>query len=488
MKPVALVIPGSCFLLDERVFPSLGVLKVAAVLEQAGHVVEVLDLSGVENYEEAVRAFAETTEATAIGITATTPQMPAVARIVRVFREVCPEVRLILGGPHVTLVNAAYRKEKRRGVKGRATFALETCIGLADVVVAGDGETAIFPALEPGASRLIDADDPAGALFLKSEDLDKLPLPARHLIDLDSYNYSIEGHRATPVVCQLGCPFACGFCGGRASPFLRRVRLRSTESVVGELRHLHETYGYTGYMLFDDELNVNPQMVPLMSAIAALQAELGAEFRLRGFVKAELFTEAQARAMHSAGFRWLLCGYESGSPRILRNINKKASREDNTRCLSIARAHGLKVKALMSLGHPGESAETIEDTRQWLLETAPDDFDTTIITTYPGTPYYDEAEQGPEGWTYAIHGDRLHAEDVDHTQTAEFYKGRPDDGYRSFVHTDHLSAAEIVTLRDDVEADVRAKLGIPFNPSRASVQFEHSMGQGLPPSVLRRTA
>jgi hypothetical protein len=49
-RRVGLVIPPSPFLLDERVFVSLGLLKVAAVLEQQGHAVSVVDLSGVQNF------------------------------------------------------------------------------------------------------------------------------------------------------------------------------------------------------------------------------------------------------------------------------------------------------------------------------------------------------------------------------------------------------------------------------------------------------
>ena len=52
----------------------------------------------------------------------------------------------------------------------------------------------------------------------------------------------------------------------------------------------------------------------------------------------------------------ILIGFESGSPRILRNINKKATVDDNTRAVEAAHRAGLKVKALMSIGHPGESA------------------------------------------------------------------------------------------------------------------------------------
>ncbi len=77
MNRICLVIPPSVFLLDERVFMTLGILKVAAVLEQAGIEVEMLDLSGVENYEEVVQDHVRHGPALCYGVTATTPQMPA---------------------------------------------------------------------------------------------------------------------------------------------------------------------------------------------------------------------------------------------------------------------------------------------------------------------------------------------------------------------------------------------------------------------------
>ena len=49
---ICLITPPSVFLLDERVFMNLGILKVAAVLEKRGHSIEFLDLSGIQNYED----------------------------------------------------------------------------------------------------------------------------------------------------------------------------------------------------------------------------------------------------------------------------------------------------------------------------------------------------------------------------------------------------------------------------------------------------
>ncbi len=487
-KNICLIIPPSLFLLDERVFMSLGILKVAATLEQAGIAVELLDLSGITNYEEVLAFHLQQSAATCFGLTATTPQMPAATKIQETIRRIRPSARIILGGPHVTLVCAAAKYERKRSILGRASRATKQLGAMFDVLVTGDGEAAVFEALRTNPPPIVDGDDPKSQLFLSHASLENLPFPARHLVDVSTYHYSIDGTRALSMIAQLGCPFGCGFCGGRMSPFLRRVRTRSSENIVQEMVHLHHTYGVVGFMLYDDELNVNPKIVSLMSLIAEAQQKLGVEFRLRGFIKAELFTDEQAAAMYTAGFRWILVGFESGHPRILENIQKKATRDDNSRCMDIARRHNLKVKALMSVGHPGESEETILATRNWLVDVRPDDFDATVITTYPGTPYFDEAvETAPGIWTYTCpkSQDRLHSVEVDYRHVAEYYKGAPGN-YTAFVYTDELTSEQLVSSRDWLETDVRHTLSIPFNSANSGLRYEHSMGQsGLPTSILR---
>lgn len=471
---ITLIIPPSSFLIDDRVFPSLGILKVAAVLEQAHIPVRVIDLSGKPNFEEAL--LSELTECDNYGLTATMPQMPAAVKIAQIIRKKYPRKGLILGGPHVTLMQASRRIELAQGKGGRATRALGELGRYFDVLVAGDGEKAIFEALHQDAPSMIDGDKLESPLFLKSAELNEAPLPARHLIDIASYRYQIDGVPTQSMIAQLGCPFMCTFCGGRRSPFLRKVRTRDTAHVISEMWHLYETYGTRGFMFLDDELNVNKQFIELLKGICALQNFLGVEFRLRGLIKSELLTEEQAEWMYRAGFRQLLIGFESGSERILENIQKKATVDDNTRCVEILRKHGIRVKALMSIGHAGESFETVQATRDWLLQVQPTDFDVTIITVYPGTPYWDDAAETSKGiWTYtAKNQDRLHAKEVDQLKDVNFYKGMPGQ-YQSFVYTDYLSETELVQLRDSVEDEVRKALKIPYPSTPAEINFEHSM-------------
>src|ERR1700746_1937329 len=130
MTRVCLITPPSDFLLDQRVFVSLGILKVGASLRAAGGEVDHLDLTGVSNYLDVVRDYKEDA---VFAITATTPQMPAAVKIARECRG-----STILGGPHVTLVNAA-----RKSGNVRAIVAFSELVSEFDCLVCGDGEQAI---------------------------------------------------------------------------------------------------------------------------------------------------------------------------------------------------------------------------------------------------------------------------------------------------------------------------------------------------------
>ena len=470
----------------------IGILKIAAVLEQRGFKVDFLDLSGITNFVSVIEDYVKLSPNTkTFGVTATTPQVPFAVQIAQALKDT--DKKLILGGPHVSLMHSAAKREKERNFVGsdRATKDIDQLLNLYDVLVCGDGELAILEAFKIDKG-VVDADDRRSPLFLSNKQFTSFPMPARHLVDVSSYKYEIEGENAISLIAQLGCPFFCTFCSGRNSPFLRKIRTRGTDAVVKEIEHLYLDYGFKGFMFYDDELNVNKNMVSMMDQISDLQEKHGVDFKLRGFIKAELFNEVQAQAMYRAGFRWILTGFESGDERILTNIKKRASKDDNTRCVEIAKKHGLKVKALMSIGHAGESAKTIENTKNWLLETQPEEFDCTIITTYPGSPYFDEAIREKDYYVYTsdLTGDKLYQKSLNYLTEADYYKGDPAGGYISYVWTDHISPEGLVGQRDALEREVRKKLDIPFYAARSAAKYEHSMGQGninIPPHILSST-
>lgn len=451
-KAISLIIPPSPFLANERVFPSLGILKIASVLEKKGYPVDVLDLSGVSNFEEILKTYLDSSNVEKIGITSTTPQFPYAVKLGEIIRGY--KRHSILGGPHATMVNSS-RKTGKRGLK-----AFKQMMGLFDTVVAGDGEIAIFEAIEKDG--LIDADEAGCPMFMKKGTLEQYPPPARHLIDLESYHYKIDGKKAQSMISQLGCPFECGFCGGRNTPSFRTARFRSAKSVISEV-DIMVGLGYRGIMFYDDELNISQDYLEeLLEGLIKYQEKNRLDLRFRGFVRADLFTQKQANIMYRAGFRIILSGVESGNNGILKAMNKMTTTDINSQWISMCHRAKLKAKALMSIGHPGESKETILDSLDWVLQNKPDDVDWTIITQYPGSPYFDQSVPAKNGaWAYIEPKTRevLYSRDINYAKEAGYYKGIPGD-YTSYVWTDYLSPERLVKLRDYCENVSRRNLGL----------------------------
>jgi len=103
----------------------LGILKVAACLEQRGIPVELLDLSGVTNYEETLRVYLQSSDAQVFGLTSNDAAISSNLRHCSTHQDDQTRCAVLLGGPHVSMVNAAYRRERQLGASGRATKAFQ---------------------------------------------------------------------------------------------------------------------------------------------------------------------------------------------------------------------------------------------------------------------------------------------------------------------------------------------------------------------------
>lgn len=504
-QTVGLIIPQSDFLADQRTFPFLGPLVVAGELERNHNLVEVLDLSGYSQTEEIIGEYLKESDAQIFGITATTPQFPESVRIAKTIKEANPGAQIIIGGPHATLSYTGYRQDIARGRVGRGTNCFKQVQESFDKVVVGDGEMAVFPAIDPThREKIVLASEREDPFFLQQGETEYSSRPARHLIDMNSYHYKVDGLKAFSLIAQLGCPYECGFCSGRNTDFLRKIRTRSPQSVASEIEQVVSSSMDTGdpyraVMFYDDELNVSPgTLESLCKELIAVQDRLGMEMRFRGFVKANLFTQEQARLMYQAGFRVLLTGVESGSDYILRAIRKKTTNSINAHCTRIAQDAGLQVKALMSIGHPGETEQTIEESVKWVLDNNPDDVDWTVITPYPGSLYYDAAEYDPEkkAWIYEAKlidpkthqrtKARLWSNDMDFSRNAIFYKGIPGE-YSCEVFTEELSSEQLIKLREQAELETRSALRLPAIQPVEGLRYVHNTRENLPATILRRS-
>ena len=409
MRTVLINPPGS-YLIDQKVFPPLGLLTVAQAWKAQGDDVEVIDMAdGAE---------IPTDKKIRYGITCITPNMPAVKKICDSLKHAIKNPLIYLGGPHITVTGSASCERSK---------------------------------VEWNRLKEITPNLWAGSIITNQNEI----LPLRSAVDLESYHYKIDGEKATSIITQTGCPYNCGFCSGRGSPHYRSASRKSVEFTMIEIDQLYRQ-GYRGFMFYDDEINVNkPEFHKLLHALIEYQTSHDL-LSLRGFSRADLLTQEEATLMRAAGFKWLLVGFESGSDKMLKAMNKRVTVEQNTRAIEMARRAGMKVKALMSVGHPGESPETIEETRRWMKQVQPDDFDVTIVSIYPGTPYYEESVQceNQMSWLYEKNGERLYSRDIDFMSDESNYKGRPGE-YSCHIWTEYMQPIDLIRAREFLEGEFR---------------------------------
>lgn len=443
MKNVGFINPPSEFLINQRVFVTLGILRVATYLSKLNICkVSFLDLSNETNYYGLISDFIEENNLNIVCFTATTPQISIVHQFCEfISSNFC--VKIILGGPHITLMYSSFEKGTKsiRKICHDHINKLLKCI---DTVVIGDGEYAIVDAINDDKEIINSEQNPR--LFLK-HNYDEVAIPDRQFLDLGSYAYYINGMRATNIISQTGCPYQCEFCSGRSSKTFNVVRKRSIDNIIKEINILYTQYGYKGFMFYDDELNINKEYFEeLLKGLIYYQKRNGISFNLRGFTRSNLLTEQQAKLMYKAGFKWLLVGFESGSDRMLLNMNKGCTVKNNSKCFDIARNNGLKVKALMSIGHPGESLDTIQETIHWLQDVRPNEVDVTIISVYPGSGYFNKSIMLDNNLLKYIDiktNDSLYIKNVDFLRESNFYKSKTKECV-SYVFTDYLSDKELV--------------------------------------------
>jgi len=401
---ILFVNPPSPFLLNQRVNPPLGLLYLATVLREHRVDACILDLAGSSDVDKELASVDFVPEL--IGITTTTPQFGCAMHIGEFFRNAYPQVPIAVGGAHVTVDPGS--------------------CDMFDYIVTGEGESAIVDYRSWDRKRI-------SRPFIV--DIDSIPHPDRSFIDIDSYHHSIDGERATTVMTSRGCPYRCAFC---SRVWGAKVRLHSPEYIVNEVRYLKRVHGYRAFMFFDD-IFVFPRK-RIVSTTELLKQE---DIIYRCFVRSDLVDRDLLIMLKESGCVELGFGAESGSQKILDVVSKKSSVRKNTQLIELARDVGIRVKAFMVIGLPGETHETAKATYDWLKNVAPDDWDVSVYAPYRGSSIVDNTS------LYDMEIGEVAFEDT-------WYKGTPGK-YTCHVSTSGLSSTEIVWWRDKIEAELGAR-------------------------------
>lgn len=360
--------------------PPLGILMLAGYLEEnSNHQVEVLDAQPSEFTYEQLREIIAEKSPDVVGLTAMTFTLIDVFLACKLVREVLPEAKIILGGPHVHLFpNETIERPE------------------VDFLIQGEGEIIFKEFLDrfdqpeqwrniPGLVFVDDDGVVNNGIAPSSDDLDSLGMPARHKIDVTQYT-SLLGRDdvITTMFTSRGCPYRCTFCDRPFSPVLSGFRCRSAKHVADEMEQC-VAMGINEAFIYDDTFTVRRDRVfELCEEIK----KRGIKFRWDVRAHVNTITPELLAAMAEAGCDRVHYGVESGNDRMLKIIKKNSTIARIKEAFQWTKEAGMETLAYFILGQQTETAEDIKDSIKLAKELDPDYVHFTIFCPYPGTEIY----------------------------------------------------------------------------------------------------
>ena len=216
------------------------------------------------------------------------------------------------------------------------------------------------------------------------EDLNILPFPARHLVDNSIYKRPDNGKVQAVVKVARGCPFHCFFC--LATPVSgAKVRTRSPENILAELKECVEKYNIKNFLFWSDIFNFNREWtLELCQKII----ESGLKITWSSNTRADTMDDEMAKIMYKSGCRLVSIGVESGSQKMLDNIGKKITLDDIRNTVKILKKNKIKIYNYFVIGLPWETEETVEETIKFAIELDSNFISFYTATPLPGTKYF----------------------------------------------------------------------------------------------------
>ncbi len=377
MIDVLLVNPREAGGFFERM-PPLGLAYIAASLEKHGFSVRIVDFE-IDN--RSLTTWLEELQPQFLGISGTTHTRFESFRLAQEAKKYSNDIITVYGGVHATFT---------------PINTLQTIPGI-DFVVKGEGEHIM--------ARLVGAvmhnhllEDVRGIAYrdgdnicetkpaARIEDLDNLPKPAFHLLDMKKYALNMEfvNKKGISLITSRGCQAKCVFCSA-SRMFDYRVTTNSAARVLDELEFLFDTYAFQGAKIFDSTFTMKREHVSaLCTEIMRRQRVFPWECEIRvGTVDEQLLTQ-----MRDAGCYYVNFGIESASQKVLNTMRKGFTVKQAEELIDLCEKVGVKTKVFFSYGHIGETMDDVQKTFDFIEKH--ENSITTIasgagVRIYPGT-------------------------------------------------------------------------------------------------------
>ncbi len=354
--------------------PPTDLMYLAAVAEKQGLDAKIADYSQGGDYEADLLVF----KPDYLVVNIATPTLEHDLEAIKKAKEICPNIITIAKG-------AAFLTLAERIIKEHDEL---------DFGILGEAENTLKEILEEKSKTEIlglyykenDAVKFTGCRpFI--EDLDSLPFPARYLVDNNIYRRPDNNKVQATIKVSRGCPFHCFFC--LATPVSgAKVRRRSPENIVAEIRECVEKYNIKNFLFWSDIFNIDKDWtMELCQAII----DSGLKITWSANTRADTADLEMAEMMYKSGCRLVSIGVESGSQYMLEKMGKKITLNDVRRTVKVFKKAKIRIYNYFVIGLPWETEETVEETIKFAIELNSDFISFYTATPLPGSRFYDYA-------------------------------------------------------------------------------------------------
>ena len=229
------------------------------------------------------------------------------------------------------------------------------------------------------------------------ERLDDIPFPARHLLPMEKYfrvsspqGGVYKSRRTTPIVTSRGCTGRCCFCAS-SNVWGRKYRTSSAENVLRELAQLKAEYRIREFQVQDDNFTFKKKRA---LEICRGVKDLGLYWSMPNGAALWSLDEERVRAMGESGCHYVIAAFESGNPRVLKEVVRKPlNLEKAVSICNAIRRHGIHLSGFFVVGFPDESLEEIRDTFRFAARCGLHMANFSYATPLPSTALWEQAER-----------------------------------------------------------------------------------------------
>lgn len=364
--------------------PPIGLMYVAAALEKAGFVVQMLDNYLMKKSFQEVKELITTFDPAIVGITCGSATYTRCIETAKVIKQAKPECYIVVGGWHASYLpdTLLQHPEIDYVVMGEGERAIKQ---LASVLVNGNiNEVQSLSGVAYRGKNEVIKNPPTYI-----ENMDELPYPARHLLPLALYDRTIEFLDAKPadvMSVSRGCVFNCGFCETRKL-WGNICRGFSPKRILDEIQDLMTKYGTKGIYFINDNFTLRKkQTIELCKLL--IDNKINLEWVCD--TRVDLVDDELLALMHKAGCKVIWFGVESGSPRILQRIGRNTTPEQVVGAFKLCKKNGIKTACSFMLGLPDETLADMEISLKFAKKLNPDWCTFNIFIANPDSKLYNE--------------------------------------------------------------------------------------------------